>query len=464
MTITTGIRRALAKACLTCLLILLCLDKAYAHQPDKICQETHCFLSRPNITIRYRTNYGELIAKVEILKADKDGDGILSAEERIEFLRRVSEKRLSKLRISIDGNAGSARCVSAQLKMPDSKHMVIEMFFELSVEDLSDGRHEMSLNDGNFPVAALGSMNFGVHAGADSLTVKAARGKTSLDWSFLCQRGLPGDRAIEDEERIQNMLKQPQDAPESDRLSGMLRQDKPGPLFILGALLIALSMGAAHALSPGHGKAIVTAYLVGEKGRVRDAIVLGVVVTLAHVSTIIILGFVILFLSEHVIPQQLYPWVGVSSGALIVLVGFWMLARRAMAAEKHAQNPEHRDHGHAHVYPTTKNASLPGLLTLGISGGIIPCPLALVVLLTAVSIHRIVLGLGLLFAFSVGLALTLVLIGIVAVKASGFIIKYRQEAAWVRIIPVLSAGIIMLFGTGIILSSLVSANIISILK
>ncbi|MCK4817837.1 sulfite exporter TauE/SafE family protein [bacterium] len=460
------------KFCLFYLFLFLNVSLAYGHQPDKVFQETRVFLKRPLITIQYRTTYGEVLAKVNVIQADKDEDGQLSPEEKSLLLQSMSKKILSKLELNIDGENRKLTYVDGQLSASASQHLITQLIFELSVEDLIDGRHTLFLTDNNFPDTALGGIFYAVDAGAGSETAKATQDERTLSWSFLCDKNLIGDPVIQDEALVQDMAKQGEKSSEENQLSRLLKQKKLSPWFIFWALLIAIGMGALHALSPGHGKAMVAAYLVGEKGTVRDAIVLGSIVTLTHVSSVVLLGIVALILSEFLLPQQLYPWFGVISGALIFIVGFWMLARRTLGNGDHSHSHEHhhshshdvhshvQEHGHSHL-PKGK-VTLSSLLLLGISGGMVPCPAALVVLLAAITMHRIVFGLSLIFAFSIGLASVLILIGVLVVKSTKLMLRSKTEAKWLRILPVFSAGIIMLIGIGIAFNALLSAGIINV--
>lgn len=471
------------KFCLFCLFLFLNVSLACGHQPDKVFQETRVFLKRPLITIQYRTTYGEVLAKINVIQADKDEDGQLSPEEKSLLLQSMSKKILSKLELSIDGENRKLTYVDGQLSAPASQHLITQLIFELSVEDLIDGQRTLLLTDNNFPGTALGDISYAVHAGAGSETAKATQDERTLSWSFLCDKNLIGDPVVQDEAPVQDMAKQGEKSSEENQLSRLLKQEKLSPWFIFLALLIATGLGALHALSPGHGKAMVAAYLIGEKGTVRDAVVLGSIVTLTHVSSVVLLGIVALILSEFLLPQQLYPWFGVISGALIFIVGFWMLARRALSNGDHSHNHDHhehdynpryehhhshshsahshdQEHGHSHL-PKGK-VTLSSLLLLGISGGIVPCPAALIVLLAAIAMHRIVFGLSLIFAFSIGLAAVLILIGILVVKSTKLMLRSKTEAKWLRILPVFSAGIIMLIGVGIAFNALVSAGIINV--
>ncbi len=182
---------------------------------------------------------------------------------------------------------------------------------------------------------------------------------------------------------------------------------------MLAALAAALFWGAAHALSPGHGKAVVTAYLVGQRGTPWHAVLLGLIVTATHTIGVFTLGFVTLALSQFIVPDQLYPWLNLASGLLVVSIGASVLVARARHARAHSHGHEH--HHHHHHDHADAAPSMRSLLAVGVSGGLLPCPSALVVLLAAISLHRIAFGLLLIVAFSAGLALSITVIGLVAV-------------------------------------------------
>ena len=112
---------------------------------------------------------------------------------------------------------------------------------------------------------------------------------------------------------------------ETDALSDMLRSEELSLGLIVGALALALFLGAAHGLEPGHGKTIVAAYLVGARGTVGNALFLGGVVALTHTSSVILLGLVALFASQYILPEQIFPWLGTASGLLIMGLGTWLL-------------------------------------------------------------------------------------------------------------------------------------------
>ena len=231
-----------------------------------------------------------------------------------------------------------------------------------------------------------------------------------------------------------------------DGFAGLL--DSNGLLLLL--LVAAFGWGALHALSPGHGKTMVAAYLVGTRGSTRDAILLGATVTVTHTAGVVALGVVALGLSAWVLPEDLYPWLNLVSGLLVVGVGIGVLRRRARAhvhSHHHHDHDHDHDHGHGHHHHDHDQVrSRRGLLALGASAGLIPCPSALVVLLGAVAQHRIGLGLVLIVAFSLGLAATLTGLGIAVVHARRALGRLRVPGRVATLVPALSAGLIVVVG------------------
>lgn len=243
-----------------------------------------------------------------------------------------------------------------------------------------------------------------------------------------------------------------------------------GLLYIVSAF----GLGALHALEPGHGKTMVAAYLIGSKGRPRDAILLGIVVTITHTLGVLLLALLTLTASAYFVPQQVEHALEVVSGILVLAVGLWLVWQRVLAArwetfvhdlshrlnmvhahpvphghshdehshsdhehDHHDHSHEHHEHEHGHshdghnhqhgpILDASGNLDLRGLIALGISGGIVPCPGALVVLLTAVAaggLSSILSGLGLVVVFSLGLASVLIAMGLALVASADWLEK-----------------------------------------
>ncbi len=323
-----------------------------------------------------------------------------------------------------------------------------------------------------------------------------------------------------------------------DRFAELIAVPELTPTVVLLGLLIAAVLGAAHALSPGHGKTVVGAYLVGTRGTAKHALFLGATVTITHTLGVFALGLVTLFASQYVLPEKLFPILSLASGLLVAIIGLSLFRQRLfsaiglthghhhphdhshphphdhahapevvqahahslhhmkMAAHTHGQhahdhNHDHRhdhahnhDHHHDHAHDhdqahghshaehhlqpdalththggSTHTHALPGadgspvtwrsLLALGISGGLLPCPSALVVMLSAIYLNRVGYGLVLVIAFSFGLAATLTAVGLLFVYAGRLMKEVNASNRWFRLLPVASA--LVITGLGLLM-------------
>jgi ABC-type nickel/cobalt efflux system permease component RcnA len=234
--------------------------------------------------------------------------------------------------------------------------------------------------------------------------------------------------------------------------------------FLFTAAIIAIGLGGLHALEPGHGKTIVAAYLVGSRGTARHAVLLGIIVTASHTAGVFALGAITLCASRYIVPEQLYPWLGALSGITIAGLGCYMLLRRLSGTATDHTHVPGEAHGHwmfwkcaaderteGNPLPSSmtsaQSVSLTYLLTLGITGGIIPCPAALIVLLSAFALHRIGLGFFLIVAFSVGLAAVLISFGMLMVYARRFMTRLQIDGPLTRRwLPAASSAFIAILG------------------
>lgn len=297
-------------------------------------------------------------------------------------------------------------------------------------------------------------------------------------------------------------------ASRNDPLTGLIGQRRLPLGLLLLSLVVAFWFGAGHALSPGHGKTIVAAYLVGNQGTWKQAAILGLTVTATHTAGVFALGLVTLYLSSFILPDQLYPWLGFISGLMVAGMGLTLCARRLRALRRPATARTHQQHGsmnsptsgyrfgqrharlaglplpaaaptepalhrhgpfgraHSHApiaeSTTSSGVRLRSLLALGVSGGLLPCPSALVVLLSAIAFHRLLFGMILIVAFSFGLAGTLTGVGLVAVYGRRLMGRLGQAKsrpalpllAAVRVLPVISALVVATLGSAIALGAL----------
>ncbi len=292
-------------------------------------------------------------------------------------------------------------------------------------------------------------------------------------------------------------------------LNSLISLDSTSPAVILISLLAALSWGAVHALTPGHGKTVVAAYLIGDRGTARHAAFLGLTVTLTHTIGVFALGGVAIYLSRYILPETLFPWLSVVSGLLVLAIGLSLLYNRSRtlfgASEKarnmsseyadftHSYSPGVHEHSHALVHATHSHSihehphehvhsehshghhehthgghthshlppgadgskvGLRSLIAIGVSGGLVPCPAALVLLLGAISLGRLGFGMVLVVLFSVGLAVVLTGIGLLMVYARRVFERYTFEARIPRFLPIVSAAAISCVGLAILLGAI----------
>ena len=272
----------------------------------------------------------------------------------------------------------------------------------------------------------------------------------------------------------------PQNTPRSRFTELVSTQGKLSFWVLFSAALIAAGLGALHALEPGHGKTIVAAYLVGSRGTARHAVLLGIVVTAAHTAGVYLLGALTLYASRYIVPEQLYPWLGAISGLSVAGLGIFIFLRHWTGETGDHSHAPGEQHSHwflamfkqparadvtSRATVTTNSKperalSLRELCMLGITGGIVPCPAALVVLLSAFSLHRIGFGLFLITAFSFGLAAVLVFVGLTMVYAKRVVSSHVQAGSTaLRYLPFLSSAFMVVLGVGITASAVASVQI-----
>ena len=290
---------------------------------------------------------------------------------------------------------------------------------------------------------------------------------------------------------------------------------------LLLALVVSFIWGAMHAMTPGHGKTIVGAYLVGTRGTIKHALYLGLTTTITHTLGVFALGLITLFAAQYIVPEALYPWMSLLSGLFVVGIGISLflerfkssgikfptikakVSERALSpvfeqvhshgsgaghSHKYILNHSHpdrhvheheesehlhvHDHGHPHVHRHTNHghdhdhgkgghSHMPpeeitwrNLLALGVSGGLVPCPSALVVLLGAIALNKVGFGLALVLAFSLGLAGALTAIGILFIYAGRLFERFPSQGKIMRLLPALSALFVSAIGAAIIWKAL----------
>ena len=230
-----------------------------------------------------------------------------------------------------------------------------------------------------------------------------------------------------------------------DRLTtafaGLVTRGGSSPLLWVLALATAFAIGGIHALGPGHGKTLMAAYLVGSDARPRQVVAVGAAVSVMHTASVVVLGLTVLIAGQAFTPEVAYRWTTIASGALVAILGAYLLRSRVRGiAHTRAHDRDH-EHGHTH----DRKPGRLGLATLAVSGGILPSPSALIALLAAIAIGRVVFGLALVLAFGIGLATVLVAVGFGTIRARRTLTQRfsRRISTWA---PVASAAGVLLLG------------------
>lgn len=232
------------------------------------------------------------------------------------------------------------------------------------------------------------------------------------------------------------------------QFSALINYREMTPSVILISLLTAFGLGALHALEPGHGKSLAAAYLVGTRATPKHAIILGSTVTITHTFSVFLMGLVTLFLSSFIVPEKLFPYLGLLSAFIVIVMGIGMILnavrqrRQGNVATDHTHEYDantnqlvhaHGGKQHAHVPPAKMNAR--NVLAVGISGGLVPCPAALIVMLSAIALGRVGFGMLLIVVFSLGLAGVLTGISLALVYSKRMLSGSMFASKFARVLP-----------------------------
>jgi ABC-type nickel/cobalt efflux system permease component RcnA len=422
------------------------------------------------VEVKYALDLAE-IPTFELLRAWKLERG----SPRMELEKRASEQGrewLRHLTFVVNGKSVAARFDSAQLVIADGAGNLPILRITTRAHVPATGG-ELQYEDGNFPFRA-GWKEIVIGSGRD-ITHGLTRYPT--DPTVAPPQDLRAELRWKAAEPVVAAVAAPavsQAAPpiatraapapmgaivRGDFLSKLLHEQKITPWMMLVAVVSAFVLGAAHALTPGHGKTIVAAYLIGSRGTLKHAAFLGAMVTFTHTIAVFALGIAVLFLFRYVVPEQVTVWLGVISGLSIVAVGAWMFYKRLRHARAHAHHHHHHhgpnhDHGHDHDHHhghshshVPDELSWGGLAALGASGGLVPCESALVLLLGAIALGRTGLGLLLLVSFSLGLAVVLMVIGGVVLYAKNLLPAQKAGgSAFFRWVAVASPAVVTIIG------------------
>jgi ABC-type nickel/cobalt efflux system permease component RcnA len=510
-------------------------------------------LTSESVNVRYAVVFGQLPALRELHVADTNGDGVTTQAERDAYAGHLAPALAQGLRLIIDGSPAPLRTQGWSSSLPSEQggfSLRLDVQYSAALPRGERATHTLSFVNGNYAdqfgwneitVQSASAAVFDTDAFSTSLTsALTAAVQTLPPTGPLTERSIhlkftqgsvpAGARLIQARGGTPQQMNNTAASGNGEQawlqrqtrsLVDLISAPHVAPHVTILALLIALVLGAAHALSPGHGKTIVGAYLIGSRGTPRHAVFLGITVTLTHTLGVFVLGFATLAASRFFVPERLFPILSLASGLLVLGMGIVLLTQRWRAAQQHAHRSSHaaahdsdrhshthshvehahhhhvhtavhthhshehhdhhdhshddhghshdegehdHDHGHhnhevllthshgggahSHLAPVADAGQISwrSLLALGISGGLVPCPSAMVLLLAAVALNKTAYGLLLVVAFSVGLAATLTLVGLMFLYARSRFGKRHGSSRWVRILPVASAATITVIG------------------
>lgn len=252
-------------------------------------------------------------------------------------------------------------------------------------------------------------------------------------------------------------------------IQSTLQSSATNPLLAIIALGAALLVGALHALTPGHNKTLTGSYLVGSRARLRDAVLLGVTTALSHTASALVIGILAVSTIGQLVSTQYFQWVGIPSGLLTMALGTYLLWKNTRSGghgppTDHDHNHDHphphdHSHPHDHYHPGPDSVTLGGLFVMGLMHGIIPTIDALAIILVALSVSQIALGVGLVVAYSVGIAGVLIGVGALFLRAQRVIVDNPRFERLADRATLLAAIVVIVFGLSLFVRSLLAVGL-----
>ena len=449
-----------------CLLGLMCLlasallpaKEALAHPLDEYVQNTYIDLAPGRTTLQLNLTPGVLVAPQVVALIDADGDGEISETEGEAYANEV----LRDISLEVDGEPQPLTLTSSQFPTPlDIRAGMGTIRLQVAAETPEGvpGDHSLSFRNDHEPVNSKYLVNAFKNKSNEVEIAKQDRDQLQhairVDYAIAPQTSSgSSDSADPSTEDAGADLETTADV--SDRaqwLASYLYEPVVSPWLLVVGLGLSALLGGLHALTPGHGKTLIAAYLIGTRGTVKHAAALGAIVTFTHTASVVGVGLLALLASQLIVPDILVPGLEVCAGLLVVALGMRLVRERWRLRE--GGHHHHHDHDHQHL--PTKVVKPSDLLAMGVSGGLVPCPEALGVMLIAIGLGRIALGLGLIVAFSFGLAAVLIAIGILLVRFRGVLERLgKKQSSWRWWLPLVSAVIVTILGVGIVLKGLMS--------
>jgi nickel/cobalt exporter len=435
------------------------------------------------LAVDYVLDMAEIPAFQTRQAIDRDRDGTVSGSEAAGWRERECPRLAGGLRATVDGRALPLQVTASALAFPPGMGGLPTLRLECALAaplPVGGGDHHLAYADGNQAGrvgwreitaagdgATLEAADVPARSASDRLTVYPEdQLRSPLDQRTAAVRFRPGGPRA-GEAAATGAAGRAAARGGVDRataaFTALVAERRLSPGFGLVALVLAVALGAAHALAPGHGKTVMAAYLVGLRGSARQAATIGATVTITHTAGVLLLGLV-LGASRAVASERVYPWLGLVSGLLLAAVGL-TLARRALSGHRHGHaqpQPDGPAHGHSHGHPHGRGhdhqagwAGRPlgrrGLVALGLAGGLVPSPSAVVVLLGGFALGHAWFGVALVLAYGVGMAATLTGVGLLLARLRTRVdrrlaVPGSLLARAGRLLPVVTASVIVAVG------------------
>ncbi len=453
-------------------------------------QFTRIEIDKTEIHLRQAFDMAEIPTFQESEIIDTDKNGSLSEAELKAYLAKITPAYVQNLLLTVSGEPVAMTVTDSTIKTENGAGDLptLKISWEITAK-ITSTSGVLHFENRNYADRVGWNEIVATHAGGVNVFNSTAYGsgltdelkaypqeslnsplrERSADLSFTAEN-IPGGAVP-----LKNRDSHVASAVQTDRLAELISVPVLTPGIAIFGLLLAFGFGAVHAMSPGHGKTVVGAYLVGSKGTIKHAIFLGLTVTVTHTLGVFAIGLITLFASNYILPERIMPFLTFVSGLLVFFIGASLFKDRLFNAmgwtaktHPHDHGHEHGDHGEhthdglTHTHGGSTHTHLPpeqitwrSLLGLGISGGLLPCPSALVLMLSAISLGRVGYGLILTVVFSFGLAATLTAVGLIFLYAGRIFggTALAQNRLF-KALPVLSAFVIASVGAVICYSSL----------
>jgi nickel/cobalt exporter len=511
---------------LTMLILILPADSAHADPPDMYAQNQAITIQPDGLHVDWKIAPGPVIADATWQAADLNHDGSISQQEANTWTKPF----IAGYSINTDGNPVNLIQVE-NIRWPASVDSLrtgqdaIEIQLLVKWPNGLTGKHSIQINNSYlesnslnwFSLTGEGGFSFDqpnqnnnllsfelYFPASPNASTPIASSMTSWNSGIPNLPGFTGtisnlainlaapSSPTQSQSQTQAPAAPTSATPFTAALVGLVKTPQLSPLFLMGAFLLSLALGSLHALTPGHGKTLVGAYLVGSHGKIQDAVFLGAVVTVTHTGSVLLLGLLTLLASHFILPSLVTPWLEILSGLLVIGFGINLLLQRRRdliswsnkkSAENkaglsiqsakviephshglfHSHSHSHDGHTHEHTHGESDHEhshaladhrlTWKSLLALGVSGGLVPCPDAIAILLVAVAINRIPLGMMMIVAFSIGLALVLIAIGVAMVQGMRFVTRSEFLNRFSIYTPIISAVVVLGLGLALTINA-----------